>query len=67
MNLKGWKIVRKKDVFQTTVIVAPNGYTAVATNCSMNPENILFMLATDILNEASDSCKSVGETIRWEG
>lgn len=46
---QGWQIERKTGLFRAIHITAPNGYTAVVTTLSRNPENVLYMLVDALL------------------
>jgi hypothetical protein len=48
---EGWRYTLHDDVFKTLVVIAPNGWSAVTTNTSPNPENILRMLILDLIKE----------------
>lgn len=45
----GWKALAASDILRTVTVTAPNGYSAVTTNTSRNPENVLRMLVLDLL------------------
>jgi hypothetical protein len=46
----GWRVERPGDVLDTVIVIAPNGYSAVTTAMSRNPENVLRMLALALTN-----------------
>lgn len=52
---KGWDVIRKDDLFKTIIVIAPNGYSAVTTAMSRNPENVLRMLVEDIAHPPARS------------
>jgi len=49
---EGWRVDAKDDLFKTIRVVAPNGYSAITTSTSRNPENVLRMLVQDLLSAA---------------
>lgn len=46
---EGWTIIVQKDLLDTLVIRAPNGYAASVTSLDRNPANVLHMLACALL------------------
>lgn len=50
----GWKVEAKRDVFDTHIITAPNGWSAVVSNTDRNPACILYLLAKDLLKGPSE-------------
>lgn len=52
---KGWNVIRKDDPLKTLIVIAPNGYSAVTTAVSRNPENVLRMLVEDIAHPPARS------------
>lgn len=52
---KGWDVIRKDDPLKTIIVIAPNGYSAVTTAMSRNPENVLRMLVEDIAHPPARS------------
>jgi len=51
---EGWVIQRKdKPPFKRIEIIAPNKYSTIVDSLQMNPENILYMLAEQLLNDTA--------------
>jgi len=61
--LQGWKIEQQNDLLGTVIVTAPNGYVAITTEASRNPENVLRMLALAAL--AAPTGAAPAEAYAW--
>lgn len=54
----GWKVNVRSDLMRTVELIAPNGYSAVTTATSRNPENVLRMLVYDLIAQPAPAAQS---------